>query len=70
MDIPRRAECLLRSSSLEVCPCYYLDHNGFEQQDLNVETPKNPIFILSKFRMLANYFDWEIFQPSGLRCTR
>ena len=43
MDIPSRAECLLRSSSLEVCPCYYLDHNGFEQQDLNVETPKNPI---------------------------
>ena len=42
MDIPRRAECLLRSSSLEVCPCYNLDRNGFEQQDLNLETPKDP----------------------------
>ena len=42
MDIPSRAAFLLPLSSLEVCPCYNLDRNGFEQQDLNVETPKDP----------------------------
>jgi hypothetical protein len=71
MDIPSRAAFLLPLSSLEVCPCYNLDRNGFEQQDLYVETPNDPAtLILSRFRMRPNYFDWEIFQSIGLRCTR